>query len=158
MSAEMSRRGGAAVGLLEDLDPVESVAVMYLRLWCDSPAAKAQVKKDFAISLGDAHGQSAVEAFEQICELCARHGRRPLMRHAVRCKCLGADEACFANFIGYASDGAREDAMLLAATMVRPDMAPALAGLAEEFGLALKSMTLSLEARYEMPRQGATLH
>ncbi|MEL6104228.1 MAG: hypothetical protein AAFR68_23370, partial [Pseudomonadota bacterium] len=80
--------------------------------------------------------------FETLCDLCVRHGRRPLMRHNVTCKCLGADESCFANFVGYASEGDREDALLIATTMVRPDVAPALVGVAQEFGLALKRMAI----------------
>ncbi|MEO1249057.1 MAG: hypothetical protein AAFW76_04380, partial [Pseudomonadota bacterium] len=71
---------------------------------------------------------------------CARHGRRPLLRHSVACKCLGGDEATFANIVGFASDGGREDAFLIAANLVRPDMAAAIVALAESFGLALKRM------------------
>ena len=81
-------------------------------------------------------------AFETLSALCAQYGRRPLMRHGLDCKCVGADESCFANFIGYASEGAREDAMLMATNLVRPDMALVLVGLAEEFGFALKHMAI----------------
>ena len=46
--------------------------------------------------------------------------------------------------IGAAADGAREDAMMLAALIVRPDFAPALAALSEQLGLALQRMTRPL--------------
>ena len=62
------------------------------------------------------------------------------MRHGVSCKCLGADESCFANFIGYASDGEREDALMMATTIVEAGMAPMLVSLAQDFGLALRRM------------------
>jgi hypothetical protein len=38
------------------------------------------------------------------------------------------------------SEGDREDAFLLASTVVRPDLAPSLINLAAEFGMALKRM------------------
>lgn len=135
-------RGGAPVGYVSELGPVEAGAVLYLRLWCDGPDAQAQVWNDFATAFGPKSGRRVVKSFETLCDLCVRHGRRPLMRHNVTCKCLGADESCFANFIGYASEGEREDAFLIATTIVRPDMAPSLVGLAQEFGLALRKMAI----------------
>ncbi len=135
-------RGGAPVGYVTELGPVEAGAVLYLRLWCDGPEAQVQVWNDFATALGPKSGRKVLKSFETLCDLCVRHGRRPLMRHSVTCKCLGADESCFANFIGYASEGEREDALLIATTIVRPDMAPSLVGLAQEFGLALRQMAI----------------
>ena len=73
------------------------------------------------------------------------------------CKCFGANESCFANFIGYASEGAREDALMIAMTIVKPEKAQVLAGLAEDFGLALRTIT----AKCQLSGQafhGNTLH
>ena len=140
MTGAQRRRGGAPVGLVSDLDPIEAGAVIYLRLYCAGVEARRQAERDFALSLGPKHGPVALNSLGRICELCAEHGRRPLMRHSVSCKCLGADEACLANLVAAAGTGDREDAMLLAALMVRPDMAPHLAGLAETLGLALGRM------------------
>lgn len=155
MNAMVPHRGGAPVGYVTELGPVEAGAVFYLRLWCDGPDAQAQVWNDFATALGPEGGRKALKAFECLCELCVRHGRRPLMRHHVTCKCLGADESCFANFIGYASEGEREDALLIATTIVRPDMAPSLVGLAQDFGLALRRMAFKADHSNKKP---TTLH
>lgn len=133
-----SKRGGAPVGYLSELDPAEASAVRYLRMWCDGPDSQAHVWSDFASVLGVSRGREALQSFEALCNLCVRHGRRPLMRHHVDCKCLGADESCFANFIGYACDGEQDDAMLLAATIVKPSLALQLVGLAREFGEVLQ--------------------
>ncbi|MBT56551.1 MAG: hypothetical protein CMF72_24525 [Mameliella sp.] len=154
---EAANRGGAPVGYLSELAPVEAGAVLYLRLWCENKEARSQVWNDFAHHLGPIQGRQALGSFESLCDLCARHGRRPLMRHHVTCKCLGADESCFATFIGYASEGAREDALQMAMTLVRPDMALMLAGLAEDFGLALRRMTLASTRRQPTTRN-ETLH
>ena len=136
-------RGGAPVGFITELDSIEAASVIYLRLWCDGPDAQAQVWNDFASGLGPDQGRKAVQSFEELCRLCARHGRRPLMRHSVQCKCLGADESCFANFIATAADGEREDALLIATLLVRPDVAPLITSHATNFGLALKRMHLA---------------
>lgn len=155
MNAMVPHRGGAPVGYVTELGPVEAGAVLYLRLWCDGPDAQAQVWNDFATALGSEGGRKALKSFECLCDMCVRHGRRPLMRHHVTCKCLGADESCFANFIGYASEGEREDALLIATTIVRPDMAPSLVGLAQDFGLALKRMASKAKQPITKP---TTLH
>lgn len=143
MSAEASR-GGAPVGRLADLTPIEAYAVMYLRLWSDGAEGRADAAHDFDIGLGSDHGKSAMLALERLCSLCAHHGRRPLIRHGLSCTFLGADENCFALMIAAASEGAREDAMMMAALIVRPEFAPALAALSEEFGLALRRMTAAI--------------
>lgn len=143
MISAKQNRGGAPVGFITELGAVEAASVLYLRLWCDGPASQSQMWSDFARELGPVQGRSAMQSFEELCRLCTQHGRRPLMRHSVQCKCLGADESCFANFIATAADGEREDAMLIATLLVRPDVAPLIASLATNFGLALKQMHLS---------------
>ena len=47
------------------------------------------------------------------------------------------DECVFARFVALAAEGAREDAVLMAALLVRADLALCLAGLAESIGLGL---------------------
>lgn len=148
MTIRQGNRGGAPVGLVTELDTIEAGAVLYLRLWCESAVTQKQVQHDFSCTLGTENARRACESLDQLCTLCARHGRRPIMRRSVTCRCLGADESCFANFIGAASSGARDDAFLLASLMVRPDFAPCLVGLAETFGLALRQMALSADPTY----------
>ena len=159
MTTEQCKRGGTPVGFIAELSGIEAASVIYLRLWSNGPDSQEQVWNDFASGLGPQHGRQALRCFEELCSLCARHGRRPLMRHTVHCKCLGSDASCFANFIATATDGEREDAMLIATLLVRPDMAPIAASLAADFGLALKRMRLSSPRDFQTTsRQSATLH
>ncbi|WP_413785633.1 hypothetical protein [Cognatiyoonia sp. IB215182] len=155
----MQIRGGTPVGMMRDLCPISAAAVTYLRLWCGGPDQQSQVWNALASALGTARGRRALQAFEALFGICAAHGRRPLIRHAPQCKCVGSDEACFANFIATAADGAREDALLMATLLVRTDMAPVLTSLATDFGLALKRIDFA--ARPEMPESRplhTTLH
>lgn len=149
-----SPRGAAPVGHVADLDPIEAGAVRCLRLWCEADGPQSLVARDFVASLGAEAGGRAAETFSELCALCVRYGRRPLMHHATGCACVGADEACFARLVGAAGAGAREDAMLIASLLVRPDVAPGLAILAERIGLCLRRAAMSA------PREGTpgTLH
>lgn len=133
-----SRRGGAPVGYLDEVSDIESSAVLYFRLWCNGPAAQSQMWNDFATSLGSDQGRVALKAFERLYGLIFMHRRRQLMRHDVACRCLGGDEAIFANFIAAATRGDREDAMLMASLLVRSDIAVTLTDLAQQFGLAIR--------------------
>jgi hypothetical protein len=159
MSGAVQGRGGAAVGLLTELEGVEAASVIYLRLWSDGPDGQAMLWSDLSRTLGRDRGRRTLQAFEQLCRLCARHGRRPLMRHAVECKCLGADEACFANFIACAATGAQEDAMLIATLLVRADVAAQVTSLATDFGLGLRRMRPAAPRDLDMSRPpSARLH
>ncbi|WP_412105127.1 hypothetical protein [Sulfitobacter sp. D35] len=126
--------------------------MIYLRLWCDGPESQAKVWSDFSVALGPARGRKALRTFEDLFGLCTARSRRPMMRHAVNCACVGSDEACFCNFIATALEGDREDALLIATLMVRADFAPALTALATEYGLALKSMMIRPTV-YQCPSQ-----
>lgn len=112
-------RGGAPVGFLHDLDPVEASAVIYLRMWFDGPDAQSLVWNDFATALGPRAGRKELQNFEQMCSLCAKHGRRPLVRHQVQCRCLGGDEATFANIVAHAAEGGTHFDHMLRAQGVR---------------------------------------
>lgn len=159
MTKGSSVRGGVPVGMLVDLPPVEVGAVLYLRAWSEGPEAQAQVWNDFATVLGPDAGRAALKAFEQLYDLCLRYGRRPLMRHHLGCVCLGADEACFANLVAAATEGQREDAMLIATLLVRPDMAPGLVALAESFGIAVRRIAQSGDRPRESGHpQNSTIH
>lgn len=159
MTHPTAPRGGAPVGFLTELPQVEAAAVCFLRLWCESPQTQAQAIEDLTDLLGPSHGPVAIDSLRQICDLFSSFARRPVMRHHSGCSCLGADEACFANMIAEAATGQREDAMLFAMLMVRADFAPALAGLAEQFGLALSVLARSAATRpSERVPNNATVH
>lgn len=143
MNMPLKHRGAATVGHLQDYDAITAAAVIYLRMWCDSPETQADFINDMTHTLGSGRGRKAVEAFGELCGMCIRHGRRPLARHSLNCKCVGADEASFGHFVATAAEGDRDDAMLFATLLVRPDVAPIVTSLAAEFGHALMQMNLA---------------
>ncbi|KPP84135.1 MAG: hypothetical protein HLUCCA08_01350 [Rhodobacteraceae bacterium HLUCCA08] len=139
-------RGAAAVGQLAELGPVEAGAVLCLRLWSDGPDDRAALQADLRQHLGASVGALACAAMETIGALCTRFGRRPLMRHDVDCACLGGDEAAFALLVATAAEGETEDALMLAALIVRADVAPMLIAPARDLGLSLRRMSLTIQA------------
>lgn len=159
MNPTIRNRGAAPVGHLTELSALEAASVIYLRLWCEGPDRQQEVWSDFHTTLDTAQADETSRSFHELCSLCCQHGRRPLMRHSVECKCLGADESCFANFVATAAEGDREDAMLMAMLMVRPDMAHIVTSLATQVGLAMKRMHLSAPATVvERAPEHATIH
>lgn len=155
MSRSETIRGGAAVGYLTELDQVQAGAVRALRLWADGSDSRMVLRSEFEAQLGSASALHALESFDDMYQLCARFGRRPLMRHGVNCRCLGGDEAGFANFIAVAAEGDREEAMWIATTLVRADAAPVLVDLAQTFALYLSQLASPVFATAPVTHQAA---
>ena len=143
MNSNVSHRGGSSIGYLADLDAVAAAAVLYLRMWAGGIDGQHRVQQDLTNLLGDDRGHGAFETFAHLNEMCALHARRPLMHHTPQCKGLCADEACVGQFVSTAADGDAADTRLVATLIVRPDVAPIVAGLAAQFGLAIKQMNLA---------------
>jgi hypothetical protein len=129
--------GAVAVGRLAELPPLERRVIRCLRLWCDEPQAPHGLTADLAARRGTAAAEGIAADFGELMQCFVRHARRPMLRHDVDCPCAGPDECVFASFVALAAEGAREDAVLMAALMVRPDVALPLATLAEAIGLEL---------------------
>jgi hypothetical protein len=132
--------GSAPVARLADLGILERQVILYLRLWSLGEEGRSAVLADLAARHGPVQGPALGARFGELLDTTVRHARRPLMRHAVECPCAGADECVFARFVTLAAEGAREDAILIAALMVRADLALLLAGDAAALGLALARM------------------
>lgn len=126
---------GALVGHLDTLPPLGELSVRALRRWCD--AGTEALARDLGLTLGEDGGEEAASALDALFRQGLAASRRPLMRHDRGCPCLGADEAVLAALVQAATEGEREDALLLACLLVRPDLAPRLVHLAQAAGLAL---------------------
>lgn len=140
MSTAPFQRGAAAVGVLGELPPLEAALVLYIRLWHTSCTARHEVARDFNRALGAEGGAEMLELFEAFCAAAATSARRPLIRHEIRCRCLGADESALAHLVAAAADGAHEDAELLAALLMERGSVARIAGLARALGAGLARM------------------
>lgn len=126
-------------------DPLAADAIRCLRLWTGGPDGQQALYRDFLCGLGPQQARHAAACLEDLCALCAYRDGRTAVDDAPGCLCLGCDDCRFAEFVAAAGRCDRERALMLACTMVRPDLAPGLVGLAQALGLAL--MRLSLRKR-----------
>ena len=101
--------------------------------------------------------RAGMRHFEGLVAILAREGRRPLMRHALACRCVGSDEVVFAHLLATAAMGEREDAMLVATLLVPAPLMALAAEHARQAGLALARLCLRRDAPAPETRH-ATLH
>jgi hypothetical protein len=137
MSAMPRHPGGEPVASLAALPALEREVIRALRQWCAGPAGPDEVVDGFAARLGDAAGRRLASEFGELLTTVAGHARRPLLGHAPDCPCAGGDECIFARFVALAAEGSREEAALMAALIVRADLALCLVARAEAVGLGL---------------------
>lgn len=138
--------GGAPVGLLCDLAPLERAVILHLRRWCSGGAAAAQAVAQFADRLGPQDGLRLARHLDRFLLHCLGRSRRPLRCHAVDCPCLGADESMLARQVALAAAG-DSDAALRIALDYLPDAAAWQAVIfAEDLGLALHGLIQDREA------------
>ncbi|MGB0506778.1 MAG: hypothetical protein ACPGGK_11340 [Pikeienuella sp.] len=130
-------RGGAPVGYLEELSIVEAMAVSSLRMWLSGQETREALEADFGSFLPGDEADDALRALAVVCDLIARNGRRPMMRHGIECKCLGGDEAVFANLVAASAANEHADAAAFGVLLVKPDFAAPLTHHAGNFGRAL---------------------
>lgn len=131
------RRQAAAVATLDSLPPEQVLLVLALRQWAGSPDDQAVLWTCLSRQMGPDAARHLRRGLDQLMSLLADQGRRRLVRHDTECPCVGADEAVFANFVATAAHGDREDALLMAMLLVRADLAPLAASLAQTVGLQL---------------------
>lgn len=146
-------RGGAPVGVMAELPPVEAAAIQYLRLWFSGN--KDKIWRDFHNQLDQKSAKKAMALLEDLMSAVQLHARRPLMRHSDHCECFGGDECAFAHFVGAASSGENHDAMTFGLHLFDADYAENIMKSASDCGLMFLNMAglqLPPLARYQAAR------
>lgn len=93
-------------------------------------------------ALGPQRGQRVITLWTEFLEIYRCHQLNTAEPHTIYDACLGIDEASFATFLSTAADGEREEALLLALSLVRPDAVLILTNFATQIGLSLKQILL----------------
>ncbi|MBC7737570.1 MAG: hypothetical protein H7245_10235 [Candidatus Saccharibacteria bacterium] len=146
-------RGGAAVGQLHELPPLERGAILLLRQWCDG--AEARLGALFVHAFDPATTGRLTSHLDHLVTLLTRHGRRPMIRLDLHSPSFGADEAVFAHLIAAAMVGDNEDAMAFALTLLPPALAWDAVQFAAPLGHAILTLARHTDARSQPP---ATFH
>jgi hypothetical protein len=134
--APASRTGGETVADLHAMEGPQALAVMMLRDWFDGAEGRSRVADTLRDELGPVAGAAATEAWCDLGALIEHGTRRPVMRHAVTCRCVGADEAVLALVMMQAARGEREDAMLVLSLLVAGERLMTAVRAAERAGRA----------------------
>jgi len=159
MNDAQAQRGGEPVGMMSTFAPWDAALIKTLRLWCDGHDGQACIRRNLSLVLPEAEAQQRYAHFEDLVRTILRYARRPLVRHDLDCKSVGADEAVFANLVGTAATGDLGDAALIATLMAGPAQAERIAMIAGEVGHAMRHLTTSPENyQNETHRAVARLH
>ena len=102
-------------------------------------------------SLGSTRAKQAFSAFESVFVICSSHGRRSFVLNCVNCKSLGGDESGFVNFLGYALEGQREDAFLMACNFARSEAVIILLTFAMDLVLNLRLIAINIRVMQAQP-------
>lgn len=143
MNAVLRHVSDFSAGRLCDVAPSEAQLIRALRRWGMGPAARACMQDQLCSSLGETRGTRAAEQWVEFLDFLALWQHRPLCIRTVADEEISADEACLARFVTTATEGDREDAVLMATLLVRTDAALVLYPLAVQVGLALRQLSLA---------------
>lgn len=120
-----------------DLSGPEKRLLSMLRLWRLGPEAQERVWSDLADALGPPRARACLSAFEAFAGHLARAAWMPPAVNAPETGALSGDEDAICRIVAAAAEGLREDAMLHASFLVRPDALLPLVHAAERTGLPL---------------------
>ncbi|WP_281825861.1 hypothetical protein [Jannaschia rubra] len=143
--------GAAVVADLRSVTPMVRTAVLMLRDWCNGPDGQLRVRSAFVDGLSAAEAQAGTHHFEALVRGLTLRGRRPFLRHALACRCVGADEAVFANLLAVAASGEHEDAMLIASLLVPGEVLPLVVNDAAQAGLAIRRIVVRQQSQRHAP-------
>lgn len=140
MSIAYEARGGAAVGLLSDMDPWEVQLIRNVRLWCIGSHGQAQVWTAMTCALEGQSAQREIEVFEGLLSTIGSYAHRPMKTQAVASPCLGADEALLAHLVALASGGDLREAAQVAALLVTAAKAELVVLMAAQVGVTARTL------------------
>lgn len=140
---EQPNRGGAAVGMLVELNAQDRAAILAFRKWCDGAAGREAVAREYSSAFSGGRAALELNAFADLMGVMLGAPRRSIMRHGISCACFGGDEAAFAHMVAAATLGDNEDAMAFALILMQPNAAWQAVQLARGVGLGLLGMIRS---------------
>jgi hypothetical protein len=140
MTALTDHTGAAVVGRLTDLPAWEADLILSMRLWMQSPEGQAEVWTGFARCFGTVEGRAEMQQFESLLRGLCHNARRPFVRHALGCTCLGTDEAVLRMLVREAARGDLAEATLIASLLVPAGQAEQIALQSARVGRALQRM------------------
>lgn len=126
--------GAAPLVRLAELPSLERRVVICARLWRAGPAGRAELERDLIARHGPAVGRAAAGRLGEVLDIVETHSRRHIGIGPVGSEGAVGDECVLARLVALAAEGAREEAILISALLIRADMALELARRAMALG------------------------
>ena len=126
-------KGGSPVAVISDLSWEEHLVIYYFRCCFEGSEALLQVHEEFRFYLGAETADKTIRSLQFLFSKLQNNGRRRLVRHDLNCKCVGADENCFAQLVTRSTYLDKKDAILIGILLSDADLAPELVYAAEDF-------------------------
>lgn len=140
-TSDSQNPGGATVGDLHAIEGDRALAILMYRDWFDGTDGRERVASVFDQALGS-EGDHALATWTTLMTELVVHARRPLIRHGLSCRCIGADEAVFAQILALAMAGEREEALMILSLLIPADRSLPALHAAERCGCNLRRCAL----------------
>ena len=133
-------KGGSPIAVISDLSWEEHLIVYYFRCCFEGSEALLEVHEEFCFYLGAETANKTLGALQFLFSKLQNSGRRRLVSHDLNCKCVGADENCFAQLVTRSTYVDKKDAILIGILLTDADLAPELVYAAEDFAVGVQAL------------------
>ena len=133
-------KGGSPVAIMSDLSWEEHLAIYYFRCCFVGSEALLEIHEEFRFYLGTETANKTIGALQFLFAKLQNGGRRRLVSHDLNCKCVGADENCFAQLVTRSTYTDKNDAILIGILLTDADLAPELVYAAEDFAQGVQAL------------------
>ena len=133
-------KGGSPVAIMSDLSWEEHLVIYYFRCCFVGSEALLEVHEEFRFYLGTETANKTIGALQFLFTKLQNGGRRRLVSHDLNCKCVGADENCFAQLVTRSTYTDKKDAILIGILLTNADLAPELVFAAEDLAEGVQSL------------------
>ena len=133
-------KGGSPVAIMSDLSWEEHLVIYYFRCCFEGSDALIEIHKEFSFYLDTETANKTIQALQFLFRKLQNNGRRRLVRHDLNCKCVGADENCFAQLVIRSTYRDKKDAILIGVLLTDADLAPELVYAAEAFAVGVQAL------------------
>ena len=133
-------KGGSPVAIISDLSWEEHLIIYYFRCCFEGSEALLEVYEEFRFYLDTETASKTIGALQFLFRKLQNNGRRRLVSHDLNCKCVGADENCFAQLVTRSTYVDKKDAILIGILLTDADLAPELVYAAEDFAVGIQTL------------------
>ena len=133
-------KGGSPVAIMSDLSWEEHLVIYYFRCCFEGSEALLEIHEEFRFYLGTEKANKTIGALQFLYNKLQNNGRRRLVSHDLNCKCVGADENCFAQLVTRSTYTDKKDSILIGVLLTDADLAPELVYAAEDFAVGVQAL------------------